>query len=239
MKWKDINISMKLTIGFGGILVLLILVSSLSLIGFSKIKKANQELIQKKDSELFLTEKEIDHLGFVSKIKDLFLDEEVTTLNVKTDHTQCSLGKWIYGEETKKMAQNNTQFAALLNKIKDPHEQLHQSAIKIKEAYVPFDASLDAMLAERWIDHLAWIKNLSTSLLTQTPFKGGVDSHKCAFGKWYYAYTAADPDLESLLKQWESPHDKLHISACGNCLINNDCIVGNMICQRSAYGFSS
>jgi methyl-accepting chemotaxis protein len=213
MRWKDLKISMKLTIGFGGILALLVIVSSLSLVGFLKIRKANQALVQKKDSQLFLTEKEIDHLGFVSKIKDLFLDQEVTTLNVKTDPTQCSLGKWIYGEETKKMMQNNPQFAELLNKIKAPHEQLHLSALKIKKAYVPFDASLDAMLAERWIDHLAWIKNLSTSLLTQTPFTGGVDSRTCAFGKWYYGYTAGEPALTSLLKQWESPHDKLHISA--------------------------
>jgi methyl-accepting chemotaxis protein len=100
MRWKDLKISLKLTIGFGSLLIFLIIVSSLSLFGFAEIKKANQELTQKKDSELFLMKKEIDHL--------------------------------------------------------------------------------------------TWIKNLSTSLLTQMPFKGGVDSHKCAFGKWYYAQKSSD-----------------------------------------------
>lgn len=213
MKWKDLKIGAKLTIGFGSLIVLLIIVASLSLFGASKIKKAVQELANKKDSELFLVEKEIDHLDFVDKMKDLFLDDGVATLTVETDHTQCGLGKWLYSEETKKIMQTDEKIAALLDKIKDPHEKLHKSAIKIKETYVAFDISLDAMLAGRWIDHLTWIKDLSTSLLTQTSFKGGVDSHNCTFGKWYYAYKATDPDLESLLKQWESPHDTLHLSA--------------------------
>jgi methyl-accepting chemotaxis protein len=213
MKWKDLKIGTKLTIGFGSLLVLLIVVSLLTLFGFAEIKKANQELTQKKDSALFLVEKEIDHLGFVGKIKDLFLDQEVTTLTVKTDHTKCSLGQWLYSRETEKMMQKDKHLAGLITRVKIPHEKLHQSAAKIKVNYVAFDITLDSMLAERWIDHLVWIENLSSSLLTRTPFKGGVDAHQCAFGKWYYAHKASDPDLENLLNQWESPHDKLHISA--------------------------
>ncbi|MCK5312485.1 MAG: HAMP domain-containing protein [Desulfobacteraceae bacterium] len=135
MKWKDLNISVKLAIGFGSLLVLLIIIASMSLIGFSRIKTANQELAQKKSNSIFLLEKEIDHLGFVSKVKDLFLRDDVTILNVQTDHTKCGLGKWLFSKETEKMMQEDDQFAQLLNKIKTPHEAIHKSAIKIKEAY--------------------------------------------------------------------------------------------------------
>jgi methyl-accepting chemotaxis protein len=134
MKWKDLKISVKLAIGFGSVIILLIIVSSLSLFGFAKIKKSNQVLVQKKDHGIFLIEKEIDHLGFVNKIKDLFLNEEVTTLKVKTDHTKCGLGKWLYSKETEEMMKKDQYLSELINKIKVPHEAIHKSAIDIKAA---------------------------------------------------------------------------------------------------------
>ena len=97
--------------------------------------------------------------------------------------------------------------------IKEPHLKLHESALKIKESYVAFDASIDAMMAERWIDHLDWIKDLSSALLTGKPFTGCLDAHQCAFGLWYKDYQADDPMFAEFLKAWEVPHVKLHESA--------------------------
>ena len=135
MKWKDLKISVKLAMGFGSLLFLLILVSSLSLIGFSRVKKANQELVEKENNAIFLLEKEIDHFNWISKVTDLFLKDDVTTLEVETDHTKCGLGKWLYSDETAKMMQEDEQLAQLLNEIKAPHEAIHKSAIEIKEVY--------------------------------------------------------------------------------------------------------
>ena len=213
MQWKNLKIRTKLSIGFGSLIVLLLVISLLSLGGFNRIKKANQELVQKKNNEIFLVEKEIDHLNWIRKVTDLFMMDEVTTLKVETDHTKCGLGKWLYSKETQEMMQKDKQLAQLLNKVKAPHEAIHQSAVKIKKTYVAFDVSVDAMLAERWIDHLAWMTDLSTSLLTNTPFKGVVDHRQCAFGKWYAGYKATDPEFGSFLKQWDTPHKTLHISA--------------------------
>jgi methyl-accepting chemotaxis protein len=100
MKWKDLKISTKLSIGFGSLIVLLIIISSLSFLGFAKIKKANQELVQKTNNELFILEKKSDHLVWASKISDLFLRNDVTELKVETDHTKCGFGKWLYSKET-------------------------------------------------------------------------------------------------------------------------------------------
>ncbi|MBA3013280.1 MAG: CZB domain-containing protein [Proteobacteria bacterium] len=213
MKWKNLKISAKLAIGFGSLLVLIILVSSLSLIGFTQIQTANQVLVQKKDNKTFIVEKEIDHLNWISKVTDLFLREEVTTLDVQTDPTKCGLGKWLLSEEIQQMKLQDEKLAQLLEAIKGPHDAIHHSAIKIKETYVAFDLSLDSLLAERWIDHLTWIKNLSNALLTQTPFTGGLDPGQCAFGKWYASYKTENPEFENLLKQWDAPHKALHLSA--------------------------
>jgi methyl-accepting chemotaxis protein len=210
---KNLKISIKLAIGFGSLIVLFIIVASLSIVGFDKIKKVDHELVKNERNVLFLAEKEIDHLNAMRKITSLFLRDEVTTLEIQTDHTKCGLGKWLYSKETQKMMQEDQKLAQLLKKIQAPHEKFHTSAGKIKEIYVAFDVSLDALLAERWIDHLAWMKDLSNSLLTNTPFKGIVDPSQCAFGKWYGAYKATDPEFETLLKQWDAPHKTLHISA--------------------------
>ena len=213
MKWKDLKISVKLAVGFGNLVILLIIISSLCLVGFSSIKKAEHELAFQKNNAIFIVEKEIDHLNFARKVTDLFLLEEVTELNVKTDHTKCGLGKWMYSKKTEEMMQKDEHLAKLLNQLKAPHKAIHQSAIKIKGAYVAFDTSLDALLAERWIDHLEWIEKLGTSVLTNTPFKGGIDHNKCAFGRWYASYKATNPEFEKLLNQWDSPHKTLHNSA--------------------------
>ena len=117
-------------------------------------------------------------------VKDLFLKDEVTDLNVQTDDHKCGLGRWLYGSETAQLAEADEEFAALLGQLEKPHSRLHESAITIGNTYTAFDVSLDALLAERWQDHLIWVKELSNSVLTGSEFRGGLNPHECAFGRW-------------------------------------------------------
>jgi len=151
MGWKNLKISVKLSLGFGSLIILLIIVSSLSISGFGKIKKANQELAQKKNNTTFIIQKENDHLKWSGKISDLFLRDEVTELKVQTDHTKCGFGKWLYSIETKAMMEKDPKLAGLLNQVKAPHEKLHKSAIKIKKAYVGADTSGDGKIKKQSI----------------------------------------------------------------------------------------
>ena len=82
----------------------------------------------------FLTEKKVDHLGWVSKVKDALLDPNVTVINVKKDWTQCSLGKWLYSEETAERKRRDPDFAAVVDPLYKPHEELHKSAIYLEKA---------------------------------------------------------------------------------------------------------
>ncbi len=76
------------------------------------------------------------------------------------------------------------------------------------------------MVAEREIDHLAWVQQLAdvftddaaTGVTVQT------DPHKCAFGKWYYgperrALVTEAPGLASILDDIEPVHNRLHATA--------------------------
>ena len=81
----------------------------------------------------FLREKKVDHLQWMNKVKDAFLDDTITSLDVQMDHTKCSLGKWLYSDQVNAQKNANQELATLINEITKPHLQLHQSAKQIDE----------------------------------------------------------------------------------------------------------
>jgi methyl-accepting chemotaxis protein len=199
--------------GFGLFMFLLVVISVACFVGLRVIQDHAHLLLEQNNDKSFMLAKEIDHLNWMAKINELFLKDEVTTLQVETDDHKCGFGKWLYGEETQALINRGGAEAELVKAILDPHRRLHESAIAIGTQYSAFDPELAALLPERWIDHLKWVKDLSNSLLTGQPFAGGLDPNQCAFGKWYYAYQASDPEMADLLKAWEEPHVRLHGSA--------------------------
>lgn len=78
----------------------------------------------------FLAEKEVDHLMWLSDVLTYFATER-QSLEVETNEHMCDLGKFIYGEAGAAAAQADGEFARLLEKIKEPHARLHQSAKEI------------------------------------------------------------------------------------------------------------
>ncbi len=81
----------------------------------------------------FLSEKEADHLAWVNKVYELFHLKK-QSLNVTTDNTQCSLGKFIHGAEGRVLSKN-TLFATSFKQLKKHHAALHNSAIAIKKVW--------------------------------------------------------------------------------------------------------
>ncbi len=213
MKWKNLSIAKKLSVGFGAVLALLVIISGYNYLGFTRVAHLCEDSSKMASGEQFLMLKTIDHLNWVSSLSDLVFKDDVTDVTLETDDHKCGFGKWLYSDEVGRLAEENPEIGTLIEAIKAPHYRLHQSAVKITDTYVAFDPTLDALLADRWIDHLAWIKDLNLAMMTGAPFKGGLDPKACAFGKWYYAYQASDPSLARLLKGWEQPHVQLHASA--------------------------
>ncbi len=80
--------------------------------------------------------------------------------------------------------------------------------------------NLSGELLQREIEHLNWAAQVSILLTDEsmTKLKVQTDSHKCAFGKWYYGEgrneaIALIPELETPLAGIESHHNALHQSA--------------------------
>lgn len=79
---------------------------------------------------------------------------------------------------------------------------------------------LDALLAQKEVDHLQWTTKLLASIATGKTSKLEVemDDHKCGFGVWLFGEGRKDAErqmagLASVLKDIEEPHRLLHQSA--------------------------
>ncbi len=100
---------------------------------------------------------------------------------------------------------------------------------------------LDAVLAQKEVDHLNWAGKVSALFIdhTITTLEVETDDHKCAFGKWLYGEGRGQaeklvPSLASLLKKIEEPHHKLHESAVeiGKSFQQADLELGNFLREK-------
>ena len=66
------------------------------------------------------------------------------------------------------------------------------------------------LLNAREQDHKNWLGKLDTAVQSRELFTGELDPHKCAFGKWYDAFTTDDLILKSMLKRFDAPHKAIH-----------------------------
>ena len=106
----------------------------------------------------FLAEKEVDHLDWTNQALTFFVTE-AAQLNVEIDETACSLGQFLYGDYGAELAARDPEMARLIEAIKEPHAELHQSAKKI-EAYADYrDAAFDIFVMET-LPSMAQTRNL-------------------------------------------------------------------------------
>lgn len=98
MSWKNLTIGKKTGIGFGVILVLLVVVGILSYTGVSGIVTNAVQVIEGNKLDGNMAQKEVDHLNWVNKVNALLTDDKITSLDVQTDDHKCGFGKWLYGE---------------------------------------------------------------------------------------------------------------------------------------------
>ena len=129
---KNLKLSAKLWALIGFLLVAVLIVALNSTWSINAILAGNQAFAVASDQDIFIVHKEVDHLKWVNRVKDLFVNKLDRT-DVQLDYTKCGLGKFIYGKKGKAMAASSTELADLLETIKTHHINLHQSANLIND----------------------------------------------------------------------------------------------------------
>jgi len=220
---KQMTIGRKMALGFGIVLVFLLMVAALSYTGVGRIVSTAEEVIQGNKLDALITQKEVDHLKWAEKVTSQLADAKITKLTVEMDDHQCSFGKWLYGEERKKAGNLIPALAPLLKEIEEPHRQLHQSAFEINKILKKEHPGLLLTLYQRLIDHVNWVSKVSGALAGRAAGEGsgdfalGVeqDPQKCQFGSFLddpetAKLCASFPELKTALEACRTPHQKLH-----------------------------
>lgn len=70
----------------------------------------------------------------------------------------------------------------------------------------------NAMINQRYQDHLNWINTLENTVKNDTEFTLTTDPHKCAFGKWYDSYNSKNTNIMfmSTFAKFDKPHKAIH-----------------------------
>ncbi|QJB56655.1 methyl-accepting chemotaxis protein [Pseudodesulfovibrio sp. zrk46] len=231
MKWKNIKLSGKFSIGFGVVITLLVMLVAWAFLGIGSIVGNAEEVISGNKLRGDFVQKIVDHLNWAGQVNKLLNDKNVHTLDVQTDPHKCGFGKWYYGEGRARAEQLVPALKPILDKIEKPHSLLHNSAISISKAYSDVDPDMGSFLREKKVDHLNWmvalVGDITNPMMDETVVQA--DAHKCGFGKWLYSNEVAqmakdNPEFGNVLKPIFEPHEQLHSSVVkiNELLRNND-----------------
>jgi methyl-accepting chemotaxis protein len=131
---KNLKIGLKLGIGFGIVLTLMAVLGIYNYFGYTQIRLKTDAAKEAGDNRAFAIAKEVDHLKWMANLSAVFIDTTMTEAAVQTDPHKCGFGQWLYSEDTQKKAAADPGLNEIIQKIVEPHQRLHESAVKINEA---------------------------------------------------------------------------------------------------------
>lgn len=217
MSWKDLRLAYKFVIGFGSVLLLLVLLGGWSIMGIGTIVHDSEQVIEGNRLRGDFVQKIVDHLNWANQVNTLLTDKNVNTLEVQTDPHKCGFGKWYYSDARKQAEELVPEIRPLLAQIEEPHNALHLSAVEIGEKYENVDPDMGSFLRDKKLDHLNWMMLVLKELMDPKTVKisAQADPHKCGLGKWLYSskvqsMSRQHPEFGALLKEVLEPHEKLH-----------------------------
>ncbi|OFX26458.1 MAG: hypothetical protein A2041_00525 [Bacteroidetes bacterium GWA2_31_9b] len=219
MNWKNIKLGKKLSIAFGIVIVILIIVTIWSIKGINEIVRNSKEIIEVDKLLADIEQKHIDHLKWASEVNKLLTDKNAKELNVQTDYHLCAFGQWYYGKGKENAIKLIPEIETLLNEIEEPHKHLHESAIEISKVFIQSDFKVGSKIRDVKSEHLLWMNNIKDALLTKSrELNVQTDYHECSLGKWLESEEILEmrrnnPDFNALITKVEEPHKHLHESA--------------------------
>jgi len=168
--------------GFGSVICILLLLCIVTLLGVKKIKERSEQAIKGNGLQATLKEVELAHYIWLRRLSD-FLGGTLPQLDVELDHTKCKLGAFLLSaskQEAVKLVPSLEQHFQGLEKV---HEQLHKTAILIKQTYKKAPKELPSLLAALesiLSDWTARIKEALNSPDNKLPEKGELISSDSA-----------------------------------------------------------
>ena len=213
------KLNTKITLGFTGIIGLIIITSGLGMTSLSQLLEGNEKVVHTDNLRTDLVKREVDHLNWAAQLSDFVYNEHTHELNIQLDPKQCAFGKWYYGNARQQAETKYPATRQALTEIEQPHRKLHESAQQIKAVYQQVDRGLGEQLLGLEVGHLNWGMNVQQAILAHSRSLAVETDHtKCGLGKLLYTderqqLARQHPDINVLLTAIEQPHKALHDSA--------------------------
>lgn len=219
MKWKNLRLASKFSIGFGSVVLILMVIAIWAINGIGNILDDSGMVIDGNKLRTNLNEKYVQHLNWANKLNSLIFDKDVTEISLQTDPHKCDFGQWYYGDGKTNTLELAPELKPLLDQMEQPHIDLHQTAVSIMDIYYPADYNLSIFMQSIRADHLAWSNKVKDALLSKKRrLEVQMDPTKCNLGKWLsqsstHILMEKDPKIKEMFEALIVEHDKLHISA--------------------------
>jgi methyl-accepting chemotaxis protein len=130
---KNIKFSVKFTIAFGVVILLMVGIAIWSMSGISGIIKNSEEVIAGNKLRANFEEKIVQHLEWSAQVIDYLTNSKVNELQAQADDHKCGLGQWYYSDERNRAEELIPELKPLFASLEKPHESLHSSVIALNE----------------------------------------------------------------------------------------------------------
>ncbi len=216
MKWKNIPLKYKFYIGFGAVVFFLLTIAFMSIFGIQSIIKNGREVIIGNQIKRNIVERELDHIKWVNQVNQFLNNDHVTELTVETDYHKCKFGQFYYGELRKNAEKLIPELIPVLNKIEEPHIQLHESAIEIANVFQQTDRGIAWHFNEVMIHHLQDLSLIEEAIsIGKNQIKVEKDAGKCSLARLMEDndmknFLEINPDIASYLDSLKLPHLLYH-----------------------------
>ncbi|GAB7078495.1 methyl-accepting chemotaxis protein [Megalodesulfovibrio paquesii] len=135
MHWKNLSIGSKLALGFGLVLLLLVLLGFRAVRSTEEVLSGMHDAIDSAADVYALKAVEATHMAWSAEVNQGLILGRLDTVQAQTDHTLCEFGKWYYGPDRKTLEADHPELGPALLALEGPHRAVHESLIEMQELY--------------------------------------------------------------------------------------------------------
>lgn len=130
---RNLSIRTKLTLSFFVLILLTLGASGFSTQGILSTQE-NWLLVHETDAMFsFLLERQIEHMDWALNLQNYIITQSVTDFAIEVDPTKCNLGLWLASDDYQETISYSRELAAILGAVHKPHQELHESAVRIRD----------------------------------------------------------------------------------------------------------
>jgi methyl-accepting chemotaxis protein len=220
MRWKDQGFGVKLGIGFGALLVLVVIIGTWTVVGVNAILSDAHQAIMSNRMDGQLAQMELDHLSWIKKVNLLLTNQAGASQEISADDQACTTGRWLSGSGRAEAQTLVPTLEPTLRTLEKSHRELHESVKTIVRVFRRADEALPATLLAGEIDLLDWSGKIrETFIKFRSALEVTTDPTQDAIGKWLNSkearrvYADASPGVQKAWDGLQKAHAQLFQSA--------------------------